>query len=178
VAATSGNSWPKLSIALLSDISPLVTPTLVLWFCQASLTPLIALVAVYVAYQQWRTNSLKSKLDLFDRRFRVFEEMRTLLGAMLTIGADTNRILDFWSKTAEAEFLFGGEIAKYQKEIADRATAQSIAKDDMIAALDKATSVEERTRLAEARKAGVQWATKEIDVVAAKFKKYLNLRKM
>jgi hypothetical protein len=151
---------------------------LVVWYLQGLLTPVIAVVAVCIARQQWKTNALKSKLDLFDRRFRVFEEVRKILGAMLTIGADIDGILDFWTKTAGAEFLFGPEIKKYRKEICDRATSQSTAKEEMVAALERESSVEERTRLAEARRAGVQWATAEIDTLAARFKKYLDVSKL
>src|SRR5271170_90498 len=39
---------------------------------QGLMTPVIALIAVYIAWQQWRTNADKVKLDKFDRRFPIY----------------------------------------------------------------------------------------------------------
>lgn len=75
------------------------------------------MLAVYIARQQWRTNAEKSKLDLFDRRFRVFEEVRTILGLMHTSGVKDLQLFEFLTKTVEAEFLFGSEIKDYREEI-------------------------------------------------------------
>ncbi len=38
----------------------------------ALLTPVIAAIAVYVAYQQWQTNRRRLQLDLYDRRLRIY----------------------------------------------------------------------------------------------------------
>jgi hypothetical protein len=94
---------------------------LIVWYFQGLLTPVIAGVAVYIALQQWRTNTHRTKLDLFDRRFRVFEETRKILGLIYTSGVNDQQLLDFWTKTAEAEFLFGPEIREYREEIGRRA---------------------------------------------------------
>lgn len=45
----------------------------------AFLTPLIAIVAVYIAWQQWQTNKHKLELELYDRRLRIYEEVRKIL---------------------------------------------------------------------------------------------------
>jgi len=39
----------------------------------ALLTPAIAILASYIAVRQWLTNKNKLKLDLFDKRYAVFE---------------------------------------------------------------------------------------------------------
>ena len=46
---------------------------------KALLTPIIAIVTVYIAYQQWKTNELKLKLEKYDRRLRVYEEVIKIL---------------------------------------------------------------------------------------------------
>ena len=43
------------------------------------LTPVIAIVAVYIAWQQWQTNRQKLILDRYDRRLRIYEEVRKIL---------------------------------------------------------------------------------------------------
>ena len=46
---------------------------------QALLTPLIAIIATYIAYQQWNTNKLKLKLDRYERRLRVYQKIVELV---------------------------------------------------------------------------------------------------
>ena len=50
------------------------------------LTPAIGLVAIYIAWQQWNTNRNKLKLDLFEKRFSVFQSTRTFLSSVLRDG--------------------------------------------------------------------------------------------
>jgi hypothetical protein len=42
----------------------------------ALLTPVIAIVAIYIAWQQWQTNVQKLNLARYDRRLRVYEEVK------------------------------------------------------------------------------------------------------
>ena len=151
---------------------------LVISVSKALLTPVVALFAVWIARQQWKTNTYKVKLDVFDRRFRVFEETRNILGAMSTVGADIDVILDFWTKTAEAEFLFGAEIKKCRKEICDRATIQANAKEEIIAAVNSGGYQEDHPKAVEVRRDGVNWASSEMERLAERFKKYLDLSKL
>jgi hypothetical protein len=39
----------------------------------AALTPVVAILTVYIAYQQYQTNMSKLRLDLYDRRRKVLE---------------------------------------------------------------------------------------------------------
>jgi hypothetical protein len=39
----------------------------------AALTPLIAAIVAYIAYQQYRVNRLRLSHDLFERRLKIFE---------------------------------------------------------------------------------------------------------
>src|SRR4030043_138343 len=39
------------------------------------LTPMIAIITIYIAYQQWRVNYKKIKIDLSDRRVKAFREI-------------------------------------------------------------------------------------------------------
>ena len=44
------------------------------------LTPVIAILAVYIAWQQYRINRYKARFDLFDRRYNIFDTLMNLLG--------------------------------------------------------------------------------------------------
>ena len=81
---------------------------------QALLTPLIAIIATYIAYQQWNTNKLKLKLDRYERRLRVYQK---IVETLQLIGRDLDPKLDDLLKyrvsVAEACFLFGSEISRH-----------------------------------------------------------------
>ena len=49
----------------------------------ALLTPVIGVVAVYVAWQQWKTNDIKLKLDLYDRRLKIYLKVKEFFDKIL-----------------------------------------------------------------------------------------------
>jgi hypothetical protein len=151
---------------------------LIVWYFQGLLTPVIAVTAVYIAYQQLQANAQKLKLDLFDRRFSVFDETRKVLGRMYTSGVKDEDLLKFLSGVVEARFLFGPEIREYHQEIDRRIQILSFAKRQMNEALEGGASVEERTKLAETEKNEVEWATAQTGILSEKFNKYLDVSKL
>jgi hypothetical protein len=81
---------------------------------KALLTPLIAIVATYIAWQQWQTNQQKLKLDRYDRRLRVYEEVIRILSIIFRDAkASRGDFLKFRTSVSEADFLFGPEIPQY-----------------------------------------------------------------
>ncbi len=52
-------------------------------YLTALLTPLVAIVAAYVAFVNARTAKNKLKLDLFDKRIKVFATIRDLIRGMI-----------------------------------------------------------------------------------------------
>ena len=88
---------------------------------QALLTPLIAVVATYIAWQQWKTNQLKLTLEQYERRLRVYEEVRKILSIILRDAKATNEdLVKFRTSVSEADFLFGPEIPAYIDDIYQR----------------------------------------------------------
>jgi len=78
---------------------------------QALLTPLIAIIAVYIAYQQWKTNRDKFRLDMFDKRFKVFDGLLKLYIHINQNGNVSNEALvEFGSVYKEGQFLFDEDI--------------------------------------------------------------------
>lgn len=74
------------------------------------LTSLVAVIATYIAWQQYKANRYKLKRDLYQQRFRVFEASREILAMMYTTGVDEKQLFELSSKTREAEFLFEPEM--------------------------------------------------------------------
>jgi hypothetical protein len=91
---------------------------LVIWYSQGLLAPVIAVVAAYIAWQQWRMNALRSKMDLFDRRFEVFLKARHVLSSLLPEAkVNMEEFLKFRTGVAEAYFIFGPEMEDYLDQI-------------------------------------------------------------
>ncbi len=85
---------------------------------KALLTPVIAIVATYIAWQQWKTNQQKLILDRYDHRLKVYEEVRQILSVILRDAkASYDDLLKFRRAVSEADFLFGSEISDYIDEI-------------------------------------------------------------
>lgn len=88
---------------------------------KASLAPVVAAVAAYIAWLQWKTNALKVKLDLYERRLKVFEELKQLLSLVAReTDVSLEELAKFAAGTAEAEFLFGPEVPTYLDQIYER----------------------------------------------------------
>lgn len=84
----------------------------------AGLTPLIAVVMTYIAYQQWRTNKSRLTHELYDRRLAVFKAVRAFYGEMGDAGtAKYGMVMRFYAATAEADFLFGDDIRKHIEDL-------------------------------------------------------------
>ena len=89
---------------------------------QGLLTPVIAIITTYIAWQQWQGNKQKLKMDGYERRLRVYQEVVKMLKTCANGQIrEFSVILDFGAATAEADFLFGPEIRQYLDEISTRA---------------------------------------------------------
>lgn len=89
----------------------------------AGLTPLIAILATYIAFQQYKVNHHSLRNQLYKRRYRVFKATMSYLAEIMREGkTDFRRVAQFYAETSEAEFLFTQRIldhleALYQKGI-------------------------------------------------------------
>ncbi len=150
-----------------------------IWYFQGLLTPAIACVVAYIAWQQSRTAAGKVKLDLFDRRFRVLEEVRKILGIMTRNGDVTgDEIALFRSETMPAEFLMGPEVKEYLDEVYKHAVNLHSAKEQLRGLFDTHASSEMREKPANAQEEEMNWVMNQFIVVKEKFRKYLDISKL
>lgn len=85
---------------------------------QGLLTPVIASIAAYIAWQQWKTNQQKLNLDRYERRLKIYQEVRQILGRVLGAGkATSNELVAFITAVSEADFLFDADVPAYIDEI-------------------------------------------------------------
>ncbi len=86
------------------------------------LTELIALIAVFIAYQQWKTSQDRAALDVFDRRMSTYEEIRASVKPIVQNGTcGTQEYLDLARSADRVKFLFGPEVVDYCDRLLDDA---------------------------------------------------------
>jgi hypothetical protein len=145
------------------------------WFTvlSALLTPVIAALAVFIAWQQWQTNRNKLKFELFDRRLVVYQAAQDLLSVVTGSGdVPSEKSFEFLMRTRAAKFLFDDEIDQYlYREL----YAKAVALQTLNSELKDVPVGDERSRLARERKEVFDWFAAQIEALDRKFSPFLQL---
>ena len=156
----------------------------------ALLTPVIAIFAVYIAYQQYRINKRNSEyqkeidlqkinLELFNRRYRIFTETKNLILHLSKYAkVDSKRLSDFITATNEHKFLFGREIEIYLNELYEKATNLSHTNNEQKNIEIYPPHSPQRKELLEKHEELLNWFTTEFENCEVRFIKYLNFRNL
>jgi len=139
------------------------------------LTPVIAILAVYIAWQQYRINRYKVRIDLFDRRYKIFDTLMNLLGHIAQRGdiAD-EKLNEFLRSTKESEFLFKKDIPEYLDEIYKNAVDLHC-QEEMLKSQQLPIGLK-RNEVVEKRGKIFDWFTSQFDISRKRFAKYLNFK--
>ena len=82
---------------------------------------LISVLVFWVTYQQWLLARHRFRLDLFDRRYRIFEATRKFLSAVMSkADFDDAQFFEFAVAVLDAEFLFDKDVVSYLAEVKTR----------------------------------------------------------
>ena len=143
---------------------------------QALLTPVIGIAVVYIAWQQWQANTRKLKLEMYDRRRRIYGEVIAFLSLVLRdFKPDMSAVIVFRCETAEADFLFGSDITSYIDEVFNQAL------DIREAHLEYRDSTQEtppdydHAKVVAAMHKLEKWFIGQHDIARLKFKLYLDV---
>jgi hypothetical protein len=80
----------------------------------------VGCMAGYIAWQQHETAKAKLKLDLFEKRYAIFEKTWTHLSEAIQTGPGPTPFSTFDNIIPQAKFLFGPEVETYLKEISSK----------------------------------------------------------
>jgi len=150
---------------------------LIVWYLQGFLTPVIGFIATYIAFQQWKTKQLQLNLERYDRRLRIYEAVKKIIGIVTRDGdVKTEELLTFMTDAAQADFLFGSEIKQYIEEMYRRGIKLGAANKMYNHNRDKPGFNPQKT--VEEQTVQLNWFGQQYDVVTDKFKKYLNVNKL
>lgn len=143
-------------------------------YIPALVLPFIAILGLYIAYSQWRTNQNKLKLELFRMRFKIYEASTVFIGDIMKGGVVTDQILrDFLVNTKEAKWLFNAEVARYLENdlYSNGVDLQSLGSE-----LEGIGIGEERSKNVNDQ-AGIKiWLLAQFKVLDDKFDPYLRLK--
>ena len=81
-------------------------------------TPMIAIVAVYIAFQQHKINDQRLRHETYERRLKVYKSVQRHLSVILREGKTTyQECSEFYSEASEAAFLFDNTVMERIDEI-------------------------------------------------------------
>jgi hypothetical protein len=140
------------------------------------LTPLIAVVTAYIAWQQWRTNERKAKLDRYDRRLRIYQRVIEFIGiATRDFKPEPRDVITFNADTAEADFLFGSEIHAYIRELAQRAMKSRAAHLEYRDYTQQPPPGYDHKKVTDEMHKQSEWLAEQYEAAPQKFRKYLDV---
>lgn len=147
----------------------------------AFLTPTVAIIAAYIAYKQHRIEKERLKLDLFEKRYAVFNASREFIIEVNTYCLfypdDPNYkkslhvIRNFSNKTQDTSFLFDSEMVEYV-DLLRRKGSELI---KLNALIDRDKTAPERGKKIEEDNDIVKWFLSEGNNVYKKFEKYMRI---
>ena len=140
-------------------------------YLTALMTPVVAFIALGIAYRQWRTAQSKLKLDLFERRHAILDATRAFIKSSLTSKSDEGLNLEYLRDMRTAKWFFGPEIPDYLENV-----VWSKAVDlDILRQEKDGTTGQERVQLAEKVARAKGTLMDELVRVDDKFSPYLKL---
>lgn len=139
------------------------------------LTIWISIIISIVTYQQYRLAHSKLKLDLYEKRFSVFQGVREFLSIFVAkANFEMMEFYAFRAKTAEADFLFDDKVVKFIKQVDKEALDFHTKK----AVLEGVPVGEARTKLVEDEINSLRQLTDRITELKEVFRDYFEFSKL
>jgi hypothetical protein len=135
------------------------------------------MVTTYIAIQQYRGNQLKLRMDRYERRLRIYQEVVDILRIVCgETKPQMPEIIAFGRATAEADFLFGPEIPQYIKEIIDRTAKLHGANAEYRDITQPPPPPEyDHDKVVKEMMQQIKWFADQFPVAKEKFRKYMDV---
>jgi hypothetical protein len=92
-----------------------------------------ALLAAWIAYLQWKTAHLKVAIDLFDRRYQIYLDVREIAERTVAMASSTPQDLIAMNRAiSSAQFLFGDDVTKYLEDLRSAMIRSEAAREAML----------------------------------------------
>jgi hypothetical protein len=131
-----------------------------------------ALIAGTIAYRQWKTAADKLRLDLFEKRWKVFKGVQQLLGkAALRADVTSEDLREFLVATEGARWLFDPALAEF---LEDSVYKKALRLQELATDLKTVYPAEADSKRAE-KTAIVQWFGDELKALDARMDKRMKI---
>jgi hypothetical protein len=143
------------------------------------LTPLIAIIAVYIAYRQYKTEKNALRLELYEKRFRIFDETKKILHKINQEDKiKLEELRDFKFSTNESKFLFERDIPQFLEELKNNTLERNHLTDDLgniqLYPVGSSERVEKENRMHTLE----IWFSEEYENVENRFMQYLSFKNL
>ena len=144
----------------------------------ALLTPLIAIVAIFIAYRQYKVNRSRLNHELYVRRLEVFKAIRKYISSIAREGkTDFPTVTQFYADAGEADFLFKDDIPEqieklYKKGLELAELHEKLYPSDGSSGLAVG---KERNKVAKQKSEVLKWFFDELPKTKRLLKRYLRV---
>ena len=139
----------------------------------ALLTPLIAILAAYIAWQQYKIQHRTFSGQMYERRYVVFKAFMSFLAEIMREGkVSYQRLGQFYAEASEADFLFTESISSKREELYKRGVDLAYSHERMYPS-DGSPGLpvgEERSKVARENSGHLKWFYDQILEVKKAFK--------
>lgn len=135
---------------------------------------IVGFITAYIAFRQHKNDTARLKLNVYDKRFEVYQAIREYFSVIFRDGTvSLEDLQQFWIKTTQAEFLFGREVNDKREELYKKGVRLSFVEGRLE---DNNLEVgEERNKLADESYDLLNWFDEESKKVSSLFAKYLKI---
>jgi hypothetical protein len=138
-------------------------------------TLVVGLAIAVIAFLQFKVAHDKLRLELFDRRFKVYAATKAFLVQILRHARfDNSHLYEFYAATADAEFLFGQDVLDYLKQISHRA----IDMDSFQKTYQPLPVGDERSKWVSKEHTEILWLNQQLTDMSKVFSPYLSYAKI
>jgi hypothetical protein len=140
----------------------------------AALAPITAIVALGIAYRQYRLEKIKFRHELYEKRLAIFNATMNLLAVVMrTSNVQMGDLIKFLQDTNQSYFLLGKDISDYLTEIYEKGVDLNC-RCEMIHD-PTFQNGEERMRCIKEKTELTKWFTHQLTIAREKFAKQISL---
>ena len=137
------------------------------------LTPIIAFITVYIAYQQYRINKIRTAKELYEKRIIIYGHVLNFIKLLNLQTVTDNDCAKFVNQCAEIPFLFNKELDKYTDTLFFRAKNLIRINNELLTVYSEPGN--ERKQLMHEKSEIIKLSIKEVDIAQNKFGKFLKI---
>jgi len=138
------------------------------------LTIINALFITFVVFMQYKLSKDKFRLELFDRRYKVYKATQIFLSKILrNAKIEFGDLFEFRAGTQDSNFLFEDDIPEYLKKI-DKKALDLIEKQEFLKGIPKG---EERSNICREKTNLLDWLVKKLPELKNRFAPYLKFKR-